>query len=175
MNLTIHQLSPNEYPAYYQTYFQEIETSYTLVEELEISMNNLVHFVQNVPLEKIDYQYAEGKWTLKEIILHIIDCERVFGYRAMRIARRDATPLPGFDENAYVPNSYANNRTLKSLLEEFLAVRQATISLFKSFQAEQLTLTGTASGYTVSVRAIGFVCLAHQAHHLNIYQKRYLN
>lgn len=172
---TLSQLSQDEYPNYYENYFKEVNSEYTLVEELEISMNNLVHFVQNVPLEKIDYQYAIGKWTLKEILQHIIDCERIFCYRALRFARFDTTPLTGFDENQYVPNSHANTRTLKSLLEEFLSVRQATISLYKSFTAEQLIEKGIASGHTVSVRALGFICIAHQVHHLNIYQKRYLD
>jgi uncharacterized damage-inducible protein DinB len=125
-------------------------------------------------MDKFDYQYAEGKWTIKEIIQHLIDSERVFSYRALRISRNDKTPLPGFDENDYVSNSNGKERSLQSLLTEMAVVRQATLSLFNSFSQEQLTKIGIASNKEVSVRAIGFIIIGHQKHHQKVFSERYL-
>jgi uncharacterized damage-inducible protein DinB len=93
-----------------------------LIEELEISLHDFIRFVQNIPMDKFDYRYAEGKWNIKEIIQHVIDTERIFGYRALRISRNDQTPLPGFDENYYVNNTEATARSIQDLLAEFSAV-----------------------------------------------------
>jgi uncharacterized damage-inducible protein DinB len=125
-------------------------------------------------MDKFDYQYAEGKWTIKEIIQHLIDSERVFSYRALRISRNDKTPLPGFDENDYVANSNGKERSLQSLLTEMAVVRQSTLSLFNSFSHEQLTKIGNASNREVSVRAIGFIIIGHQKHHQKVFSERYL-
>jgi uncharacterized damage-inducible protein DinB len=125
-------------------------------------------------MDKFDYQYSEGKWTIKEIIQHLIDSERVFSYRALRISRNDNTPLPGFDENYYVANSNGKERSLQSLLTEMAVVRQSTLSLFNSFSEEQLTKIGIASNREVSVRAIGFIIIGHQKHHQKIFEERYL-
>ena len=150
------QLEKNEYPVYCETYFQaagEVE----LVEELEICLHDFIRFVQNLPMDKFDYRYAEGKWTIKEIIQHIIDTERIFAYRALRISRNDSTPLPGFDENSYANNTAANTRALQDLLTELSAVRHSNLLLFKSFSEEQLLRIGIASDHPISVRAIGFM------------------
>jgi uncharacterized damage-inducible protein DinB len=125
-------------------------------------------------MDKFDYRYAEGKWTIKDIIQHVIDTERIFAYRALRISRNDITPLPGFEENDYVENTKANERGIQDLLAEFSAVRYATLFLFKSFSEEQLKRIGTASGTAISVRAIGFIIIGHQKHHQNVFQERYL-
>lgn len=171
--MKLDQLPVNEYADFYGTYIQALDNVH-LIEELEISVHTLIKFVQNIPMDKFDYRYAEGKWTIKEILQHLIDCERIFSYRALRISRNDTTPLPGFDENEYVKNTSADNRSIQDLLTEMAVVRQSTLSLFKSFSAEQLACKGTASGKEVSVRAIGFIIIGHQMHHQKVFQERYL-
>jgi uncharacterized damage-inducible protein DinB len=167
------QLPVNEYAGHYATYIQAIE-NVELIEELEISLHDFVKFVQNIPLDKFDYRYAEGKWTIKDIIQHIIDTERIFSYRALRISRNDKTPLPGFEENDYVDNTDANGRSIQDLLTEFSAVRHSTLLLYKSFSDEQLERIGIASGHEISVRALGFVTIGHQKHHQKVFAERYL-
>ena len=168
------QLNTDEYAAYYGTYIDTVTEEYNLVEELEISVHRLVKFVQNIPMDKFDYSYAEGKWTIKDILLHLIDAERIFAYRALRISRNDPTPLPGFEENDYVENTDANSRSIQELLTELSAVRHSNLLLFKSFSNEQLTRMGTASNHPISVRALGFLIIGHQKHHQKVFQERYL-
>ncbi len=167
------QLLENEYAGYFSTYIKRVD-NVILYEELEICLHDFIRFVQNIPMDKFDYRYAKGKWTIKEIIQHIIDTERIFSYRALRISRNDKTPLSGFDENEYVDNSNGNTRSLQDLLTEMAVVRQSTLSLFKSFSAEQLLKIGTASNNQISVRAIGFIIIGHQKHHQKIFEERYL-
>ncbi|MBK0368503.1 DinB family protein [Flavobacterium agrisoli] len=167
------QLPVNEYSAFHATYIKAIE-NVDLLEELEISLHDFIKFVQNIPMDKFDYRYAEGKWTIKEIIQHIIDSERIFAYRALRISRNDQTPLPGFEQNDYVINTDANRRGLQELLTEFSAVRHSNVLLFKSFSEEQLIRMGVASDQSISVRAIGFLIIGHLKHHQNVFQERYL-
>jgi uncharacterized damage-inducible protein DinB len=167
------QLIENEYAGFFSTYINILE-NVNLNEELEICLHEFIRFVQNIPLDKFDYRYAERKWTIKEIIQHIIDTERIFSYRALRISRNDKTPLPGFDENEYVDNTNANARSIQDLLTEMAVVRQSSLSLFKSFSSEQLLRIGTASNNQISVRAIGFIIIGHQKHHQKIFEERYL-
>lgn len=167
------QLPVNEYSNFNATYIKAA-ANVELIEELEICLHEFIRFVQNIPMDKFDYRYAEGKWTIKDIIQHVIDTERIFAYRALRISRNDITPLPGFEENDYVENSKANERGIQDLLAEFSAVRYSTLFLFKSFSEEQLKRMGTASGTAISVRAIGFIIIGHQKHHQHIFQERYL-
>lgn len=167
------QLPINEYADFYKSYIQVLE-DVELIEELEICLHEFIKFVQNIPMDKFDYRYEVGKWTIKEIIQHLIDSERVFSYRALRISRNDKTPLLGFNENDYVANSNGNDRNLQGLLTELAVVRQATLSLFNSFSQEQLTKIGIASNNEVSVRAIGFIIIGHQKHHQKIFAERYL-
>lgn len=167
------QLPVNEYSKFNATYIKAIE-NVELLEELEISLHDFIKFVQNIPLEKFEYRYAEGKWTIKDIIQHIIDAERIFSYRALRISRNDKTPLSGFEENEFVKNTNANNRNIQELLTEFSAVRHSNLFLFKSFSQEQLTRMGVVSDNEVSVRALGFLILGHQKHHQKVFQERYL-
>lgn len=171
--MSVSNLSENEYSSFYANYIK-LAGEVNLSEELEISLHDFIKFIQDIPMSKFDYVYAEGKWTIKEIIQHIIDSERIFAYRALRISRNDATPLPGFDENYYAENTNSNNRTIQSLLTEFSAVRHSNIYLFKSFSEEQLLRIGTASEKEVSVRALGLITIGHQKHHQLIFQERYL-
>ncbi|WP_296145633.1 DinB family protein [uncultured Flavobacterium sp.] len=167
------QLSDTEFAPFYQTYIS-LANEADLVEELEISVHEFIKFVQNIPMDKFDYRYAEGKWTIKDIIQHLIDSERVFAYRALRIARNDKTPLPGFEENNYADEANGNDRKLQEMLTELALVRQSTIMLFKNFSEEVLLRLGTASEKVVSVRALGFIIIGHQKHHQKIFQERYL-
>ena len=171
--MKLDQLPINEYAKFYAGYIQALD-NVELLEELEICVHDFIRFVQNIPMDKFDFRYAEGKWTIKDIIQHLVDVERVFSYRALRIARNDTTPLPGFDENFYVANANANNRSIQDLLSELALVRQSTLFLFKSFSPEQLAKIGTASDKQVSVRAIGFILIGHQKHHQEVFRQRYL-
>lgn len=167
------QLPTNEYASFYAPYINALR-NVVLLEELEICLHDFIRFVQNIPMDKFDYRYAEGKWTIKDIIQHIIDAERIFAYRALRISRNDKTPLSGFEENDYVDNTNANDRSIQDLLTEFSAVRQSTLFLFKSFSEEQLKRMGIASNAAVSVRAIGFIIIGHLKHHQKVFEERYL-
>ena len=167
------QLPVNEFSDFNATYIKAAG-NVEMIEELEICLHDFIRFVQNIPMDKFDYRYAEGKWTIKDIIQHIIDTERIFAYRALRISRNDKTLLPGFEQNYYVDNTNANDRNIQDLLTEFSAVRQSTLLLFKSFSEKQLKRMGTASNAAISVRAIGFIIIGHQKHHQKVFQERYL-
>lgn len=168
------QLTNTEYAERYGNYISKVE-EVDLMEELEISLHRLIRFVRDIPMDKFDYRYAEGKWTIKDILQHIIDSERIFAYRALRFARYDTTPLPGFEEDDFANVANGDNRSIQDLLTELAVVRQATLSLFKSFDEQMLLQMGTASNVPMSVRAIGFVIIGHQNHHQQIYQERYLS
>ena len=142
---------------------------------LKKSSEEFVSFIRSIPRAKLEYVYMKGKWTIKEVLLHLIDAERVFQYRALRFARQDETNLPGFDEDLYVGHSNANKRTLPSLLAEYLALRSSTLCLFESFDKEALHRIGYANNFPMSVRAIGFVIVGHQRHHMKVIKERYLN
>ena len=166
-------LTENEYSGGFANYIKEAG-DVNLFEELEISLHDFIKFVQNIPMDKFDYRYAKDKWTIKDIIQHIIDAERIFSYRALRISRNDKTPIQSFEENDYVENTDANSRSIQELLTEFSAVRHSNILMFKSFSEEQLTRMGIASNHPISVRAIGFLIIGHQNHHQRVFQERYL-
>lgn len=170
---TMKNLQPSEYSEYYTPYINEVKCL-DIVEALEDNLIDFVSFIESISSEKHEYQYLPGKWTIKEIVLHIIDTERIFVYRALRFARFDATPLAGFEEDDYVPFSNAKNRGMLSLLEEFVAVRKATIALFESFTDEMLLHKGIASNNEISVRAIGYIISGHCIHHQNVIRERYL-
>lgn len=131
--------------------------------------------LKNIPKKKINYAYAEGKWTLKELLQHIVDAERVFVFRALHFARKDTVPLPGFDENVWAITAKAPKRSWGDLVDEFTALRVSTELFFQSFDEDQLLATGTANNNPMSVVGLGFVCAGHVAHHMNIIKERYLN
>jgi len=168
-------IETHECADYFSNYIALVSNEYSLIEELEISVHRFIKFVQNIPLDKFDYRYAVGKWTIKDIIQHLIDTERIFAYRALRFARNDNTSLPGFDENQFAQAATAIDRSIMELLTELAIVRQATISLFKSFSNSDLVKTGVASNNSISVRALGFVIIGHQNHHQKVFQEKYLD
>jgi uncharacterized damage-inducible protein DinB len=131
-------------------------------------------FFEAIPEEKTDYAYAPGKWTLKEMLQHIIDAERIFAYRALSIARGETQNLPGFEEDDYAANSDAGNRSWKELIEELTLVRRTTEILFSSFSAEALMQVGSSNNFRVTPNSIGFILIGHLYHHAGIIQERYL-
>jgi hypothetical protein len=173
--MKVSQLHNSEFATFYETYISKVTEEFSLIEELEISLHRFIKFVQDIPMDKFDFRYADGKWTIKDIIQHIIDSERVFSYRALRFARNDSTELPGFEENYYVNFANGSQRSIMELLTELSAVRHSTLYLFKSFKDEQLLRIGIASNNPMSVRAIGFVIIGHQNHHHKIFLERYLS
>jgi hypothetical protein len=166
------QLQTEEFNVWYSPYLATL-TDENLIEELEISLHRFIRFVQDISLEKHDYSYAEGKWTIKDIIQHLIDCERVLSYRAMCIARNDTTNYPSFDENSYADQANGSSKTLLNLLTELTALRHSTLLLFKSFNETELLRIGTASDQPISVRAIGFIIIGHQNHHQKVFTEKY--
>ncbi len=167
------ELTSSEYNPFYHTYIMALG-NVELVEELNKGKEVLLSLFQDIPEEKLNYAYAEGKWSLAEALVHTIDTERIFQYRALCFARNDKTLLPGFDQDAYVPYSNAANRSKNSLIAEYKAVRDSTISLFNSFDDKAIKRVGIASGSKMSVRALGFIISGHQAHHVRIIKERYL-
>lgn len=167
------ELIPSNYPEA-DTAYISILKDVELISGLAESLTDFIEFAHGVPLDKLEYTYAPGKWTLKDIIQHNIDCERIFNYRALRIARKDQTNMLSFDEDMYAANVDANQRTLENLLDELKAVRAASIALFNSFSQEQLESEGMASGKIISVAALGFMIIGHEAHHARVFRERYL-
>ena len=166
------QLEVGEYNVWYAQYISTLSNE-NLIEEFEISLHRFIRFVQDISMDKHDYAYAPGKWTIKDIIQHIIDCERILSYRALCIARNDKTNFPNFDEDLYATEAKGNKKSLMHLLTELTSVRQATMLLFKSFNDEELTRMGTASDAPISVRALGFIIIGHQNHHQKVFLERY--
>ena len=164
---------PNEYHPYYGNYIQ-LSKDAPLVESLKDSMQVFQNFVSNIPESQLGFSYAPGKWTIAELLMHLLDAERLFQHRAFRFARNDKTALPGFEQDDYVPESMAGQRSKENIIQEYASIRQSTIQLFDSFSDEMLQRIGTASGSPMSVRALGHVIVGHQVHHLNILRERYL-
>lgn len=163
----------SELPPYFSRYIARVEADNVAaaVASYAASMHD---FYTQLPEEKADYRYAEGKWTIKELLQHVIDTERIFSYRILRIARKDKTPLASFDEDSYAINSNADARTLPSLKEEFQAVRRATDLLLLSLNEKQLAEQGVASDLPVTANTIGFILFGHLLHHKAILEERYL-
>ena len=164
----------DQYAPFYQGYVGKAGTG-NIMDTMRQEMEGIHSFLSKVPLDKWNYRYAEGKWSIKEIVLHLIDSERVFAYRAMRIARNDQTPLPGFEQDDYVPVSEAGGRSPASLMEEYLSVRRASLTLFENFSEVMWTRKGTASGNTCTPLALAFILVGHQRHHFDILSERYLH
>jgi uncharacterized damage-inducible protein DinB len=165
---------PNEYAPYVSRYISLLPDDGLILKHLEDNLRVTTLFMRALPEEKLSYRYAEGKWTIKEIVGHLIDDERIYAYRALRFARNDQTELPGFEQDDYAVESGANERSLDNLLKEFAVVRRSTIALFNSFDDRVLTRSGVASGNVMSVRAIAYHLAGHELRHMNIIKERYL-
>lgn len=161
-------------PKYYDSYIDLVRDKDILF-TLDEQMNFTYAFLLTISERKGDYAYAEGKWSIKEVVGHLIDAERVFAYRALRFARKDKTDLPGFEENDYVKNSNYSERSLAELAEELLMLRKSNMYLFNSFTKEMMEMTGTANGGEISVEALLYIIAGHQKHHIKVINDRYLN
>ena len=170
----------NEYPSYSQHYFDLIKTDFNILQELHDNYFKLKEFIYSLPEDKLLYKYDINKWTIKEILVHNIDDERIFSYRALRYARNDNTALHGFEENDYAKNSNANSRNLDDIFEEYWSVRLATILLFQNLPEESFFRRG--SGIDTNgeiknertVRAFAYHIAGHELNHIKVIKERYL-
>jgi uncharacterized damage-inducible protein DinB len=160
-------------PESFNRYMDAISEN-NLEEALRRNTRRFRKLLKDIPKKKINYAYAEGKWTLKELLQHIVDAERVFSFRALHFARKDANPLPGFDENVWAITAKAPKRKWNDLVDEFMALRAANELFFTGLDEDQLLSTGTANNTTAVVAGLGFVCAGHVQHHMNIIKERYL-
>jgi len=173
-SLTVASLSANEYHSYYKPYLDLLGDAELMV-AMHQGLKTMEEFLLGLDPVLLGISYGTTKWTIAEVLVHLVDTERIFQYRALRFARNDNTALAGFDQDAFVPESDAATKNKEQLLLEFKTGRLASIALFESFDLEKLKRIGTASGSPMSVRALGFMISAHQLHHQNLLQERYLN
>ncbi|MEO8399899.1 MAG: DinB family protein [Ignavibacteriaceae bacterium] len=164
----------NDYPAYFENYLKNVDGE-NPIKNLEEQKIQLCNTLMPLTDEEANYSYAEGKWSIKEIIGHLIDTERVMSYRSMAIARGEKQHLPGFDQDEYAKGSNFKNRELSDILNEYQKVREATIALFKSFDESFYDKRGVANKSDVTVRAVIFMIPGHEMHHLKILKEKYLN
>jgi uncharacterized damage-inducible protein DinB len=163
----------SEYAHYYSTYVGLVNKG-NIINTLNEQMHDMFTLINSVPGEKAFFSYAKGKWSLKEVIGHMIETERVFSYRAMAISRGEQQALPGMDQNEYMVDNNYNNRTLANLSNEYLAVRVSTIHLLSNMTKKMIARKGTASGTEVTVRALAHIIAGHDIHHVNIIKEKYL-
>ncbi len=166
------QPKPEEFSPFHNNYISKVGDGdiVAILAELKDSTYN---FLSNIPAAKADYAYAQGKWTIKEVIGHMIDAERTFAYRILAFSRGQKE-LPGFEEDEYVDKSTFKSRTLPDLIEEFKAVREANLFLYRSLTPQQLLATGIANSNIISVRALLYIAAGHEMHHIGLIKERYL-
>jgi hypothetical protein len=160
-------------PDFHKRYVEHVK-NYDVLQALKFSSTETLKLVKSIPEEKGDYKYGPDKWTIKELLCHIMDTERILAYRALRFARNDRTPLHGFEENDYAPQANANNRILQDIAAEMDRLRLTTIDLFKNFTPEMLTRSGLANNLELSVVNLGYIIAGHELHHRAILRERYL-
>lgn len=166
-------IEKNEYGEFYERYVK-LSNNTPLDDLLKSNAKEMNDLFEGLSEEDSLYKYEEGKWTLKQVLGHLIDTERIFNYRALCVARREPNALPGFDQDIYVNNADFNAMPVSKLKEQYNATRQHTIALFSHFSDEELLRRGTISGHSFTVRAAGYVIAGHELHHLNILNERYL-
>lgn len=162
----------SQIPAYSRPYFEKVGDK-NPIELMRQQLSEYESFYKNIPAEKWDYAYANGKWTVKEVLAHIIDSERVFQYRALRFSRNDKTELPGFDQDIYVAAKNTDHRTIESLIEEYTVVRKSSLLLFENLNEEELSRIGKANGFEIETRWIAYMITGHEIHHVQILKERY--
>jgi hypothetical protein len=170
----MYQPSTNEYPPFFQPYISMVGNM-EINRKLKNQLNAIDDFFVDIPEEKRDFAYAEGKWTIKQVLSHMIDTERIMVYRAMRFSKSDTTELPGFDQDAYVANTNLDAVNYNDLVDEFLVLRQAHLYFFKSLNDADCKKKGTSNGYSISVGALLYIIAGHADHHIKIIKERYLN
>lgn len=174
LNILVDSLTEADYGSYYGTYFNQLPRGMRLSEALDLNSSLLRDALSNMSDSESLYRYAPDKWSIREVIMHLIDCERIFNYRALRFARQDKTNLTGFDQDHYAVHADADAIPLGRLLENFELQRRNTQAMFSSFNAEMMSTKGMANDYELSVKALGFFPLAHETHHVNVLNERYL-
>jgi hypothetical protein len=172
--MTISRPSPDEYAPGFAGYVGRIGAQEDVLEALACQRTDLLAWLGRIPPARGDHRYAPDKWSIKEVVGHLSDTERVFAYRALRIGRGDRTPLPGYDDQAYVPEQRAADRALADLAEEWDAVRHATLTLLRNLPPAAWTRVGLAGDHPASVRALAYVIAGHVRHHLDVLEARYL-
>ena len=165
---------PQEYPPYAIMYMNLLPDDGLLLKHLEDNFVASKKLILSIPENKLLSAYAPGKWTIKEVLVHIIDDERIYAYRAMCFARNERKELPGFEQDEYAANSGANDRSIESILEEYEAVRNSTVALYRGFTDEALLRYGIANDNRVIVRALGYHIAGHELHHMKLITDRYL-
>lgn len=165
--------SSSEFAHYYANYVSNVPKG-NIIDTLNAQMHEFYTFINSIPGDKAFHSYAEGKWTVKQIIGHMIETERVFSYRALAFSRRDNNALPSMEQDDYVKYSNYNSRTISNLANEYLAVRISSIHLFQNMTKEMISLKGTASGVEFTVRSIPFIIAGHELHHIKVIKDKYL-
>lgn len=171
--VAIEKPGAEEYNEFYQGYVSQVTES-DVLGVLSVQPDEVRAVFGSLDESKGTFSYAHGKWTIKEMLSHIIDGERHFGYRVNRISRGDTTPIEGFEQDLYVENSHANERTFEDMIAEFAELRSANLRQIRNFDEVDWLRRGTASGNPFSVRALGYIMAGHVRHHLKILQERYL-
>lgn len=172
---TIYKPTPDQHPDWAPVYINKVADDGKVLDFLAEGLQEVLALVQPLSEEKWGYRYAEDKWTIKEVLVHIMDAERVFTYRGLSAARGDKTSLPGFDHNAYVPASRANQRSGADIMEEYQALRAGTLAFFQHLNEEALNTIGEANNQPCSARGMVYMIAGHERHHLQILRERYLN
>jgi hypothetical protein len=160
-------------PDFHKRYVDHVK-DLDVIDALKNANEQMLQLVRSIPEERGLFKYAPEKWTIKESLCHILDTERILAYRAMRFARNDKTPLPGFEENDYAPEANANNRNLIRIADEMERLRLTTIDLFEDFTPQMLSRKGLANNLELSVLNLGYIIAGHESHHLKILKERYL-
>ena len=161
-------------PSYYD-YYNDLVKENNLLAALDSGWVEVQQVISTIPKEKESFAYAEGKWTIKQVLIHLIDTERIFAYRALRFARKDPQQVLSYEEDDYAAAAELDTRTLADLLQEFETVRKSSISLFKTFSEETLLRSGLTAIGSATVVSLGFMICGHALHHLNVIKERYLN
>jgi hypothetical protein len=161
-------------PPFYKNYVKQIDET-DVLQALRLSGFRTQMLIYTVPAAKADFRYEENKWTIRELLCHVIDAERIFAYRALRFARNDRTPLEPFEENDYAVQANASGRSMRKIADELAHLRATTVDLFEGFTEEMLRRKGVANKNEISVLALGFIIAGHEAHHRKILTERYLS
>ena len=169
----MNQLKPDEYPNIYEKYIQTVVAE-DVLQELTEQLETFPAFIRNIPENKGSYAYADDKWSIKQVLCHILDTERVMAYRALRFARNDMTALASFEPEEFVVYARHNERSLENIIEEFIYLRKSNLILFQTFSESELSRKGMASDRLISVKAFLYIIAGHLNHHRIILQERYL-
>ena len=172
--MIVENIQKTEFNSYYQPYIDMIPRGTSLVDGHKKGKQQVLNFFNTIPEDKLSYRYQPDKWSVKEVFQHLIDTERIFMYRCLRIARRDTTELLGFEQNDYIDPSGANNKTIDKLLNEYETTKNYTIALLESFSDEDLSFIGNANGGNLTARAAAFILIGHEIWHTKVIKERYL-